>query len=172
MAKAKKKTKHANRGMDLENMITNQCQKYWDTGVAHIKKIPTDWVVIRKYIPSKKRTEIVTAFPKEKSTVDHMGEYGIRSIAIEAKQTNNKTSFPFNNIKDHQWEFFKDWRGLGYYIIWFKELNRYFLVKAEDFQVAKDTLDRKSAPLDWFEDYAVEMDGVDFIKYIEEDVND
>ena len=42
-----------------------------------------------------------------------------------------------------------------------------FLVKAEDMQNAKDTLDRKSAPLEWFKDNATELDNdVDFIKYI------
>lgn len=42
-----------------------------------------------------------------------------------------------------------------------------FLVDAIDIQIAKDTLDRKSAPFDWFIDNGVEInDNLDFIKHI------
>lgn len=149
--------------MKLEKIIENKCKEYIEDGIAYIYKLPTDWVVIRK------GKNIVSAFPKKKSTIDFMGTYGEgKAIAIETKSTNNKTSLPFSNIADHQWDFFKSWTQIaeGYYIVWFKSIDKMYLVQAEDMQNAKDTLDRKSAPLEWFKENAVELKDEDFIRCI------
>lgn len=149
--------------MKLEKIIENKCKEYIEDGIAYIYKLPTDWVVIRK------GKNIVSAFPKKKSTIDFMGTYGKgKAIAIETKSTNNKTSLPFSNIADHQWDFFKSWTQIaeGYYIVWFKSIDKMYLVQAEDMQNAKDTLDRKSAPLEWFKENTIELKNEDFIKYI------
>ncbi len=149
--------------MKLEKIIENKCKEYIEDGIAYIYKLPTDWVVIRK------GKNIVSAFPKKKSTIDFMGTYGEgKAIAIETKSTNNKTSLPFSNIADHQWDFFKSWTQIaeGYYIVWFKSIDKMYLVQAEDMQNAKDTLDRKSAPLVWFKENAVELKDEDFIRCI------
>lgn len=149
--------------MKLEKIIEDRCNKYIKESIAHIYKIPTDWVVIRK------GKNITTAYPKKKSIIDFLGSYQGQAIGIETKSTNNKTSFPFSNIADHQWEFFENWclQAKGYYIIWFKKIDKMFLVDAKDMQHAKDTLDRKSVPLEWFINNAIELDkDVDFIKHI------
>jgi len=149
--------------MKLEKIIENKCKEYIEDGIAYIYKLPTDWVVIRK------GKNIVSAFPKKKSIIDFMGTYGEgKAIAIETKSTNNKTSLPFSNIADHQWDFFKSWTQIaeGYYIVWFKSIDKMYLVQAEDMQNAKDTLDRKSAPLVWFKENAVELKDEDFIRCI------
>lgn len=150
--------------MRLEKIIEDKCNEYIKNDIAYIYKLPTDFTVIRK------GAHIVSAFPKKKSTIDFMGCYGNgKAIAIETKSTDNKTSFPFSNIAEHQWDFFKNWttKAKGYYIVWFKVLDRMFLVKAEDMQIAKETLDRKSAPLDWFIENSIELDDADFINNIE-----
>lgn len=148
--------------MTLEKIITDKCNEYIDKNIAYIYKIPTDFTVIRK------GKQIVSAFPKQKSIVDFLGTYKGLAVAIETKSTNNKTSFPFSNIADHQWCFFERWitQAKGYYIVWFKTLDRMFLVKAEDMQSAKYTLDRKSAPLDWFVDNGIELKDAEFIEHI------
>lgn len=159
----KKKVSYANRGMKLEKIITDKCNEYIKNDIAYIYKIPTNWNVIRK------GKNIVSAFPKKKSIIDFMGTYQGRAIGIEAKSTTNETSFPFSNIAEHQWDFFEKWctQAKGYYIVWFKKINKMFLVNAGDMQNAKDTLDRKSAPLDWFVDNTIELDdNVDFIKHM------
>lgn len=161
-----KKTTHANRGRDLEEIIIEQCKMYFDNGIANIHKIATDWTVIRRFNPIKKRSEIVTAFPKEKAIIDFMGDYDGRAIAIETKQTNNKTRFDFNDIKEHQYEFFKKWKGLKYYIIWFKELDRKFLIHADIVQNEVSNSERKSMTLKWIEDNSVELNDFDFLKNI------
>lgn len=159
--KVKQKESLANRGMDLEKKLNKVIKQYIDKGICTLYKIPTEFTVIRK------GAKIVSAFPKQKAIVDYLGAYKGIAIAIEAKRTVNKTSFPFNNIADHQWDFFEKWQGLGYYIVWFKTLGRVFLVDCRIMQDAKDNLDRKSVTLEWFEETTIEMDNsMDFIKYI------
>lgn len=132
--------------------------------------MPTSWKVLRKYNPSKKKSEIFSAFPEEKTICDFLGTKDGIGIAIETKSSNNKTSFPFSNIKDHQFIFFKNWLdngGKGYYIIWFRELNRAFIVESNKIQQAKDTLDRKSLTIQWLEENSHELDeDMNFIDYI------
>lgn len=149
--------------MKLEKLIEDKCNEYIKNNIAYIYKLPTDWVVIRK------GKNIVTAYPKKKSTIDFMGSYRGDAIAIETKSTDNKTSFPFSNIAEHQWEFFDKWttQAKGYYIVWFKKLDEMFLVDARDMQNAKDTLDRKSATYDWFVENGIKIDNdLDFIRHI------
>ena len=148
--------------MKLEKIIEDKCNEYIKNDIAYIYKLPTDWVVIRK------GKNIVTAYPKKKSTIDFMGSYKGQAVAIETKSTDNKTSFPFSNIAEHQWDFFKKWttQAKGYYIVWFKELDEMYLVDAITMQNAKDTLDRKSAPHDWFVENGVLIEDGDFIKHI------
>ena len=148
--------------MKLEKIIEDKCNEYIKNNIAYIYKLPTDWVVIRK------GKNIVTAYPKKKSTIDFMGSYKGQAVAIETKSTDNKTSFPFSNIAEHQWDFFKKWttQAKGYYIVWFKELDEMYLVDAITMQNAKDTLDRKSAPHDWFVENGVLIEDGDFIKHI------
>ena len=149
--------------MRLEKLIENKCNEYIKNDIAYLYKLPTDWIVQRR------GKAIVSAFPKKKSTIDFMGSYKGQAIGIEAKSTNSTTSLPFSNIADHQWLFFKDWcrDSKGYYIVWFKKNEKMFLVDAKDIQIAKDTLDRKSAPFDWFVENGIEIDeDLDFIKHI------
>lgn len=149
--------------MKLEKLIEDKCKEYIKDRVAYLYKLPTDWVVQRK------GKAIVSAFPKKKSTIDFMGSYKGLAIGIETKSTNNTTSFSFSNIADHQWDFFIDWckDAKGYYIVWFKELEKMYLIDAKVMQIAKDTLGRKSAPYDWFvENGTLIDDDLDFIKLI------
>lgn len=152
--------------MKLEHKITKKCEEYIKNNQCYLWKIPTDWVCIRK------GAKIVTAYPRQASIIDFLGCYKGYALGIEAKEVNSK-SFPFSNVKPNQWEFFKKWYdigALGYYIINFKLVNKYYLVEAMQFQELKDTIDRKSAPLKWFEDNAIEIgDDFDFIKYIDVD---
>ncbi|HHX70433.1 MAG TPA: Holliday junction resolvase RecU [Gallicola sp.] len=149
--------------MKLEKIIEDKCEEYIKNEIAYIYKVPTSFTVIRK------GKQIISAFPKKKSTIDFMGAYNGLAIAIETKSTNNKTSFPFSNIADHQYNFFMQWckQAKGFYIVWFKVIDEMFLVKAVDIQKAKDTIDRKSIPLDWFKENAIKLDeNIDFIKHI------
>lgn len=148
------KTSTSNRGMGFEELIQKRCNKLKEEGIALISKVPTDWKVLRKYNPQKKRTEIFSAFPVSESRfVDFIGIVNNKPTAIEAKETKNKTSFPFKNIKDTQIEFFKLWNNLGgngYYLIRFTEHREIYLVPCNIMQNWIDTLGRQSVPYETF----------------------
>lgn len=158
------KEKVANRGMDWEKIINKKCEEYRMKGEAFIFKLPTEWQVQRS---GKK---IVSAFPKCKSLVDYFGTLKDgRAISIEAKRTTNTTSFPFTNIKEHQYKFFEDWNKtseLGYFLIWFKTQDKKFLVHSNKILEARKTLDRKSIPYNWFEENAILLDNE--LNFVEE----
>ncbi len=119
---------HANRGVGLENMIDMTNKQYRSKGVALIDKVPNAWVVQRA---GKK---IVSAFPQRKTGVDYVGVSHGRAIAIEAKSTTNRTSFPLSMIQDHQIDFlqqFKDQGGLSFFIIEFSKLGEIYFVTFE-----------------------------------------
>lgn len=156
-----------NRGMDWEKLIASKCKTYRDENKALIFKLPTDWQVLRS------GKNIVSAFPKQKSLVDFFGVLKDgRAISIEAKRVSSKTSFPFTNIKEHQYQFFKEWRklsDLGFYLIWFKPLDEKFLVDSNKIEEARETIGRKSLPIDWFRKNAYVLDdNLDFLAYIDE----
>lgn len=160
----RRNTSLANRGLDLEEIISNQCKKYRQEGKAYIFKLPTEWQVQRR------GKFIVSAFPKAKSLTDFFGVLSNgEAIAIEVKNTNNKTSIPLSNIKDHQFVFLEEWNKYtkhSYYIIRFKEHNEIYLVHSSKVQEFKDTETRKSIPYKWFteEENATLLNGVDFLE--------
>ena len=153
----KKSVSHVNRGLKFEKLIQNRCDELKKNGIALISKVPTDWVVTRGA-----GGRITSGFPRAESCfVDYVGIYKNKAVAIECKETKNKTSFPFSNIKDTQIDFLKLWTelgGLGYYIIRFETNKKVFLIKSEDMHKCMDTIGRKSVPYD----YCLESD--DFIE--------
>lgn len=165
-----KSTSHVNRGMKFEKVIQNKCDKLRAEGIALISKVPTDWVVTRGA-----GGRITSGFPRAESCfVDFIGIYKEKAFALECKETKNKTSFPFSNIKDTQIEFLDKWTelgGLGYYIIRFEENKKVFLVSSEDMHKCINTIDRKSVPYNYCIESGdfIEIDykKLDFENYIE-----
>ena len=162
----KEKETIANRGMDWEKIISKRVEKYKRSRQAYLFKLPTEWQVQRA------GGRIVSAFPKHKSLVDYFGclKDG-RAVSIEAKRTSSKTSFPFDNIAEHQYKFFKQWgkvSDLGYYLIWWRTQDEKYLVHADKIADAQENLGRKSIPYKWFleEENAIRLD--DELNFIEE----
>lgn len=99
---SKQKSTFSNRGMTLEEMI-NQANKWYllnDKAVIHKK--PTPIQVVSVDYPKRSRAVIKEAYYRAASTTDYNGIYKGRYIDFEAKQTNLKTSFPLQNIHQHQ----------------------------------------------------------------------
>jgi recombination protein U len=119
----------ANLGRGFEELILFACQQYKAQRLAMIEKIHTPWTVIRA------GKEIVSAYPKEKSTVDFAGVIaGGRAIAFEAKSTENKTSFPFKNIGQEQFEYLDDFHysgGIAFFLIEFSRHEVVYLVPVQ-----------------------------------------
>lgn len=144
----------ANRGMSFEKLIEDKCEDLQKKKLALIHKVPTEWKVIRNYNPITKQNKIHSAFPVSESRfVDFVGVCNSKPIAIEAKETNEETRFPFDNIKDSQISFMNLWcelGGKGYYIIHFKKHKKIFWVSSKDMHDCINNIGRKSAPYKYF----------------------
>lgn len=145
--------------MKFEALIENKCEELQKRKIALIHKVPTEFKLIRN------GARIVSGFPVSESRfVDFVGIANNKGIAIEAKETKNKTSFPFDNIKDTQIEFLRLWAelgGLGYYIIRFTTNEKVFFIPSDILHNCIENIGRKSAPYDWF----LETEGVIELDY-------
>ena len=86
------------RGSTLEELINITIEKYIDSGIALIQKIPTPIKPIN--IDSTTR-HITLAYFDQKSTVDYIGVVQGIPVCFDAKECNTDT-FPLQNIHEHQ----------------------------------------------------------------------
>lgn len=169
----KKSTSHKNRGIKFETIIETKCEELQKTGIALIHKVPTEFKMIRGAMG-----KIVSAFPvSESKFVDFVGIFNQKAIGLEAKETQNKTSFPFTNIKQSQIEFLNSWidlGGLGYYIIRFETNKKVFLIEAKLMHDCIENIGRQSAPYNWFLEtegvIELDYDKLNFEDYIDKEV--
>jgi recombination protein U len=132
---------YANRGMGLETLIEYANEQYSAKGIATIQKVSTPWKVIRN------GKQIVSAYPEKKSTVDFIGVKDGISIAFDAKETENKTRFPYANIEKHQLDFLHSWQlngGIAFLLINFKMFDETYLVPYSSFVLYKNIHERES----------------------------
>jgi len=129
----KTKTTHSNRGMSFENMINETNEYYLQNNIAVIHKKPIPIQIVKVDYPSRSGAVIKEAYYKIPSTTDYNGLYKGYHIDFEAKETLNKTSFPFNNIHSHQVEHLYQIHlhgGIGFVIIYFKTIDQIYLLEA------------------------------------------
>ena len=96
-----KVTSYSNRGMDLEYLIEQANEYYIENDIAYIYKKPTPIGVV-KVSYSNKGKRIQDGFYKTPSTLDFNGIYKGYYVEFDAKETQNKTSFPISNVHEHQ----------------------------------------------------------------------
>lgn len=123
---------YSNRGMMLEELINKANKTYQVRGLAVVLKIPTSWKVLWKNYGGYRKP--INAFPEQKSWLDYIGVINGEPVTFDAKETKNKTSFPLNNIKEHQIMDMKVWNSCGgksFLIIWFKIQNEFYLLPYE-----------------------------------------
>lgn len=135
---------YKNRGMDLEEELNLSNNYYIEIDKALIYKKPTP-IGISKVSYNLRGKTIEKAYFKEQSTLDYNGLYRGKYIEYEAKVTKNKTSFPLQNIHDHQIKHIRSvlkHNGIVFLIIKINELV--YLLKGEDFINYIDTNPRKS----------------------------
>lgn len=145
---------YSNRGMALEDDLNVTNNYYIDKKIAFIYKKPTPIQIVKTSFNPLKITE---AFFKEASTTDYNGIYKGYYIDYDAKETNNKTSFPLNNIHKHQLKHLKNIdsaKGIAFLIIRFNKLNRTYLITYKDIEYFITNHERKSIPLSYFEKHA------------------
>ena len=98
---------HANRGAGLERLIDMTNQQYRNKGVADIRKIPTPVQI------TSNRAGKVTGHTMKGEWVDYVGVRDGKTIVFDAKETSIRTSFPLDNISEHQYQLLSSWHKQG-----------------------------------------------------------
>ena len=144
---------YSNRGMNLEDDINKTNEYYRINDIAIVYKKPTPITINKVDYKSRNDAVITEAHFKIPSTTDYNGIYNGKYIDFEAKETNNKTSCPLNNIDDHQIKHLKDiYRhgGIGFIIVRFNRIHETYLLFIEDLIIFLDNNKRASIPLEYF----------------------
>lgn len=116
---------HANRGAVLERLVDMTNTQYRNKGIADIRKIPTP-VQIQSNVGGK-----VKGYTMKPEWVDYSGVHDGRAIVFDAKETANRTSFPLNNISEHQYQLLKSWHQKGarsFLLVLFSKLDEVYLL--------------------------------------------
>ncbi len=153
----------SNRGKSLEDELNDSNEYYNSRGLAVIHKKPVPIQIVNVRYPVRSAAVITEAYFKTASTTDYNGVWHGKYIDFEAKETKNKTSFPLQNIHDHQVEHMKkvhEQEGITFLIIRFAVLNRYFVLPYEQFSEKWTRMTdggRKSITLSEMEDMSIEI---------------
>lgn len=129
------------RGSTLEDMINRTNEKYLESGLALIQKIPTPITPIKI---DKEHRHITLAYFEQKSTVDYIGVVQGIPVCFDAKECAVDT-FSLQNIHEHQVEFmrqFEKQNGIAFFLIYYTSKDMFYYIPFEmlDFfwQRAKD----------------------------------
>ena len=118
--------------MNLEESINITNDYYLDKGIAVIHKKPTPIQIVKMDYTNGAR--IIDAYFKSPSTTDYNGVYKGKYIDFEAKETQNKTSFPLHNIGEHQIKHLNEvlkQGAIAFIIISFTKLNEIYFLDAK-----------------------------------------
>ena len=158
-----KQAVYSNRGKSLEDDLDDTNKYYLCQGIANVHKKPVPIQIVKVEYPKRSAAVIKEAYFRTPSTTDYNGVWDGKYIDFEAKETENKTSFPLKNIHDHQIEHMKNviiQKGIAFFIVRFSSLQRDFVVPFSIIDNAWDTMlagGRKSIPLAVFEQEAIEI---------------
>jgi recombination protein U len=159
VSKNKSIVNYANRGMNFEADINITNKYYLDEDIAVIYKKPTPITINKVSYPSRANAVITEARFKTPSTTDYNGIYKGRYIDFEAKET-NLHYFPLANIHDHQIVHLKKiikHGGIGFILVNFNKLNKIFYLDGNCLFDFINKNDRKSIPIEYFEEYGYEI---------------
>ncbi|MGP6140088.1 MULTISPECIES: Holliday junction resolvase RecU [unclassified Jeotgalibaca] len=175
---------HAKRGMALEEQISESNQYYLQKGIAVIHKKPTPIQVVKVDYPKRSAAVIKEAYYRHSSTTDFNGIYQGKYLDFEAKETQNKQSFPLKNFHEHQINHMEQCRQLGgitFVLIRFSVLDRVFLLESSHLSLfwenQKQADKRKSIPLTYIEEHGYEITygfrpTLDYLKVIDIIINE
>lgn len=146
----------ANRGMELEKLISAANDYYLMNDIALITKRPTPINVVK--IDYSKGARITNAYFEKQSTTDFNGVYKHRYFDFEVKSTRQKTSFPLNNICAHQITHLENvirHGGIAFFIVEFSTLQEYYVLSAKYVIEFYRHGDRKSIPYATFKEKGI-----------------
>ncbi len=113
------------RGSVLEDMINRTNDKYRESKLALIQKVPTPITPVK--IDQESR-HITLAYFEQKSTVDYIGCVQGIPVCFDAKECATDT-FSLQNIHEHQVEFMKDFeeqKGVAFFLIYFTKKDIFY----------------------------------------------
>ncbi|MER2170687.1 MAG: Holliday junction resolvase RecU [Psychrobacillus psychrodurans] len=153
----------SNRGKTLEDEINDANEYYLAHDIAVIYKKPIPIQVVKVDYPSRSSAVIKEAYYRTPSTTDFNGVYKGKYIDFEAKETENKTSFPLKNVHLHQVEHMGkvvQQFGISFLLVRFSTTDRYFYLSYEQLKLFWDRMlsgGRKSITIGEFEEYGIEI---------------
>ena len=110
------------RGSTLEDMVNRTNDRYAESGLALIQKIPTPITPIKI---DKENRHITLAYFDQKSTVDYIGAVQGIPVCFDAKECATDT-FSLQNIHEHQVKFMGDFEkqgGVAFILIFYTHKN-------------------------------------------------
>lgn len=118
------------RGSLLEEMINITNEKYRESGLALIQKVPTP---ITPITIDKETRHITLAYFDQKSTVDYIGAVQGIPVCFDAKECATDT-FSLQNIHQHQVDFMRDFDkqdGIAFFLIYYtaKDVMYYMSIR-------------------------------------------
>ncbi len=173
---------YSNRGKTLEEDLNESNEYYLTHNIAVVHQKPVPIQVVNVNYPSRSAAVITEAYFRTPSTTDYNGVWNGHYIDFEAKETRSKTSFPLQNIHEHQIIHMKNvtmQKGIAFVIVKFSTLNRYFIVPYDVMEKKWERMKaggRKSISLAEFENESIEielgfMPNIDYLKAISDIVN-
>ncbi|MDE6312392.1 MAG: Holliday junction resolvase RecU [Lachnospiraceae bacterium] len=126
------------RGSTLEEMINRTNEKYRESGLALIQKVPTP---ITPISIDKNTRHITMAYFEQKSTVDYIGVVQGIPVCFDAKECTTGT-FPMQNIHSHQYQFMKEFeaqKGIAFLLLYYSNINQLHYLR---FQKLKEFYER------------------------------
>ena len=150
-----KYTNFANRGMNLESLINEANEYYILYDIALIYKKPTP-IGIKK---TNYKNGSLEGYFKTQSTLDYNGIYKGYYIDFDAKETNNKTSFPLSNLHEHQYKHIKNvikHGGISFLIIYIND--EIYLLDGNKIISFIENNNRKSIPYEYIKENGIKID--------------
>lgn len=158
------------RGSSLEDLINRSNDKYRETGLALIQKIPTPITPIKM---DKEHRHITLAYFEQKSTVDYIGAIQGFPVCFDAKECNTDT-FPLQNIHEHQVAFMKQFEkqgGIAFLILYYPHKDYFYYMtyrQLEQFWKRMKDGGRKSFRFDELKPgYQIHSNNGVFVHYLE-----
>ncbi len=155
----------ANRGMRFEEALNLSNEYYLNHKLAVVHKKPTPIQIVHVDYPRRSAAVIKEAYFKEASTTDYNGVYHGLYLDFEAKETKNKTSFPFKNFHVHQIQHMKnclEQDGICFVLLWFSTIERCFFLDSQSLiRHWEEMAGKKSLPL-----AIIEQEGIEIIPEI------
>ncbi|MCD8501736.1 MAG: Holliday junction resolvase RecU [Bacillaceae bacterium] len=127
----RKNISYSNRGVSLEEDINITNEYYLAKGIAVIHKKPTPLQIVKVDYPKRSAAVVKEAYFQQASTTDYNGVFQGKYIDFEAKETQNKTSFPLKNFHKHQIDHMRqviDQDGICFTLLRFSSLDEVYLL--------------------------------------------